>query len=289
MKKSIVTSILLIAVSGLLSGCQQTGEKNFKEETSFEAGGIEEIEINSESWDIELQNTESENIIISAEGKQKDKNNEPVIINNEGKKVIVKQQDEEGIGSGFSFGKEGTISISIPKKKLTQIILNNTYGDIKVMNAAAKNIAISNDSGAGKIERLLAENGRFISKDGEWSLKNSSIKELTVTSASGDNYITNVLSSKGEVTSTDGEIVMKDTVEGESLHTETKSGDITISYKETPTSLKVTANSNSFDITVDLNNFKKTVNAENSIEGTVDEGLNKLDVVSKSGVINIMK
>ncbi|MED4454938.1 DUF4097 family beta strand repeat-containing protein [Metabacillus fastidiosus] len=289
MKKGIVTSILLIAVSGLLSGCQQTGEKNFKEETSFEAGSIEEIEINSESWDIELQNTESENIIIAVDGKQKDKNNDPVIINNEGKKVTVKQQDEKGISGGFSFGKEGTISISIPKKKLAQITLNNTYGDIKVMNTAAENIIVSNDSGAGKIEGLSAKKGNFISKDGEWSLENSSVKELTVTSAAGDNYITNVLSSKGTITSTDGEIVMKDTIEGESLRTETKSGDITISYKETPTSLKVTANSNSFDITVDLNNFKKTVNAKNSIEGTVDEGLNKLDVVSKNGVINIMK
>ncbi|MED4531550.1 DUF4097 family beta strand repeat-containing protein [Metabacillus fastidiosus] len=287
MKNSIVTSIILITVSGLLSGCQQTGEKNFKEETSFEVGSIEEIEINSESWDIELQNTETENIIIAVDGKQKGKNNDPVIINNEEKKVTVKQRDEKGISSGFSFGKEGTISISIPKKKLAQITLNNTYGDIKVMDAAAENITVSNDSGTGKIEGLSAEKGKFISKDGEWSLENSSVKELIVTSAAGDNYITNVISSKGEITSTDGEIIMKDAIEGESLRAETKSGDITISYKETPTSLKVTANSNSFDITVDLNNFKKTVNAENSIEGTVGDRLNKLEAISKNGVINI--
>ncbi|MCM3738436.1 DUF4097 domain-containing protein [Bacillus cytotoxicus] len=199
----------------------------------------------------------------------------------------MNQKDQKGIFEGFSFRKKGMIYISIPKKKVDVITLNNRSGDIKMHDIATKNIVISNDSGAEKIEGLSANKGNFTSKDGELSLKDSSFKELTVASTTGDNYITSITSPKTKITSTDGEVSIKDIVEGKSLFVETKSGDIAVSYKEAPTSLMLTANSNSSDITVNLNNFKKEMDTGKSKEGTIGATSNKLEVLSKEGTIKI--
>ncbi|MFD3448999.1 DUF4097 domain-containing protein [Microbacteriaceae bacterium 4G12] len=282
----ILASTALIVIGGLIFSITGVGAKSF-EKKSFEVDRIEEIEINNESWDIEFQNTEANQIKIEAEGKQKDKKKIPVTIINDGKKIVVNQKDLKGAFEGFNFGKKGTIYISIPKNEVDAITLNNKFGDIKMNGIATKNIVISNDSGAEKMEGLSADTGKLTSKDGELSLKDSSFKELTVASTTGDNYITSVTSPKMRITSTDGEVAIKDIKEGKLLFVKTKSGDIAVSYKEAPTSLMLTANSHSSDITVNLNHFKKKTNTEKSKEGTIGDASNKVEVFSKDGTIHI--
>lgn len=285
MKKIILAFIAIIVIGGLAFSIKEVGGKRFEKENSFEADSIKEIEINNESWDIEFKNTESKKITISVEGKQQDKKDDPVTMKQNGKKIVVNQQDQ-GI-EGFSFGKKGTIYISIPKDEVDAIIVNNKFGDIKMNNVTTKNVVISNDSGTEKIEGLSADKGKFTSKDGELRLKDSSLKELTVASTTGDSYLTSVISPKMKITSTDGEVSIKDTKEGKSLLVETKSGDITVSYNEAPTSLTLAANSDSSDITVNLDGFKKRQQTKKSKEGTIGDGLNKLGLLSKHGTINV--
>nr|WP_307226968.1 DUF4097 family beta strand repeat-containing protein [Bacillus chungangensis] len=281
----IFVFVAFIAIGGLALSVKEAGGKSFKKKYSFEAGSVEEVEINNESWDIAFKNTEVKKVIIAVEGKRQDKKNDPVTIKHSEKKMTVNQEDQ-GI-EGFSFGKKGTIYISIPKGEIDAIILNNKFGDIRMNDVTTKNIVISNDSGAEKIERLSADNGKFVSKEGELRLKDSSLKELTIASTTGDNYLAGVISPKMKITSTDGEVLIKDTKEGKSLLVETKSGDITVSYKEAPTSLTLAANSDSSDITIDLEGFKKKQHTEKSKEGTIGDGLNKLGLLSKHGTINV--
>ncbi len=283
----ILTCTALIVTGGLIFSFKEVRGKSFEKENSLDADSIEEIEINNESWDIEFKNTKSKKITIEVKGKQKDKKRDPVTINNDGKKIKINQKDQKGILEGFSFGKKGTIYISIPKNEIDTITLNNSFGDIKMNDVATKNIVISNDSGAEKIEGLSADNGKFTSKDGELSLKDSSLQELTVASTTGDNYISNVTSPRIKVTSTDGEISIKNAKEEKSLFVETKSGDIAVSYKESPTSLMLTVNSLSSDTTVNLGSFKKKRDTEKSKEGTIGDAANKLEVLSKEGTIKI--
>ncbi|WP_242218636.1 DUF4097 family beta strand repeat-containing protein [Bacillus cereus group sp. BfR-BA-01380] len=287
MKKMILASTALLVTGGFVFSFKEVEGKSFEKEKSFEANRIEEVEINNESWDIKFKNTKSKKITIEVEGKQKDKKKDPVTIKNDGKKIEMNQKDQKGLLEGFSFGKKGTIYISIPKNEIDTITLNNRFGDIKMNDIAAKNIVISNDSGAEKIEGLSADKGKFASKDGEFSLKDSSLKELTVASTTGDNYITSVTSPKIKVTSTNGEVAIKNATEGKTLFVETKSGDISVSYKEAPTSLMLTANSHSSDVTVNLDRLKKKRDTEKSKEGTIGDASNKLEVLSNEGTIKI--
>ncbi len=288
MKKIILASTAVIVIGGLAFCLKGVGAKSFEKEKSFEVDRIEEVEINKESWNIEFKNTKSKKIIIEVEGKQKDKKKDPVIIKEDGKKVVVSQKDQKGgFFEGFSFGKKGTIYVSIPKDGIDTITMNNSSGDMKMKDVTTKNLVISNGSGSGNIEGLSADTGKIISKSGEYSLKNSSLKELNVSSTAGDNYITNVTSPKMKVTSKDGEVSIKEAKEGKSLFVETKSGDIAVSYKKAPTSLALTANSNSSDITVNLDKFKKKKNTENSMEGAIGDETNKVELLSGKGVINV--
>ncbi|MET7021455.1 DUF4097 family beta strand repeat-containing protein [Bacillus mycoides] len=288
MKKIILASTAVIVIGGLAFCLKGVGAKSFEKENSFEVDRIEEIEINKESWNIEIKNTKSKKITIAVEGKQEDKKKDPVTIKDDEKKIVVNQKDQKGgFFEGFSFGKKGTIYISIPEDGIDTITMMNSSGDIKMNDVTTKNLVISNGSGTGKIEGLSANKGEFISKDGELSLKNSSLKELNIASNTGDNYITNVNSPEIKVTSKDGEVSIKDIKEGKSLFVETKSGDIAVSYKKAPTSLAFTANSDSSDITVNLDGFKKRKNTGNLIEGMIGNGTNKLELLSRKGVINV--
>lgn len=137
------------------------------------------------------------------------------------------------------------------------------------------------------MEGLSADKGEFTSKDGELNLKNSLLHELIVTSTSGDSYITGVTSPEMNITSTDGEVSIRELQEGKSLRVETKSGDITVSYKAAPASLMLTTNSDSSDINVDLDGFREKESTEKTKAGMIGDGANKLELISKNGTIQV--
>lgn len=287
MRKMLTVLFVLMAIGVLVSGCQGIGKASYHHETSLEAKRIEEIVVHNDSWDIEFKHTDSPNITVICDGKQLDEKSAPVTIDQDGKKMIITQQDQGGITGGFTLGKNGTIYISIPNHEIDTITLNNDAGDIKMKDIAVQHIFLANNSGFGHIEGLSADKGEFASKDGEFTLKDSSLNELKVTSGSGDNYLTRVISPDMTITSTAGEVSVTEVEEGKWLHVETNSGDITVSYITPPASLKLMANSDSADIGVGLDGFTEQQNTEKSMEGTIGDGSNTLELVSHAGTITV--
>ncbi|MBK5489788.1 DUF4097 family beta strand repeat protein [Bacillus sp. TH17] len=288
MKKIIVIAILLITIASMVFGFKTFHMKDFKKENSFEINNIKEIEVDNENWDIEFKSTDSNKIVISAQGQRLDKEIDPVKIENDGNKMMIKQEQKmNGFVNGFTFRKKNIISIFIPKKEIDKIVLNNKSGDVKISDIAVKHIVTKSKSGDEMIVGLSAEKGEFISQSGELVLKDSSVQELNIKSTTGDNYITNVSNSNMNITSTSGEVLLKDMKEGKSLFVETKSGDIGVRYKGVPASLKLTAKSNSADIMVNVNGLKKDKNTEKIKEGTIGDAKNKVEILSETGVIYI--
>lgn len=148
-------------------------------------------------------------------------------------------------------------------------------------------MTISSESGSTMVKGLAANKGELISKDGEIKISDSSLEELLVSATNGDSYITNVSSPKTKITSSSGEVVLKEIDEEKSLLIETGSGDITISYKNNPQSLDLSASSDSADITVDLKGLNKKEVSGNSMSGTIGKSSNKLELISKAGIINV--
>ncbi|PKJ57607.1 hypothetical protein CWE34_03945 [Bacillus sp. SN10] len=288
MKKIIVIAILVITIASAVFGFKVFQGKDFKMEKSFDINNIKEIDVDNENWDIEFKSTDANKIVISAQGEQVDKEIDPVKIENDENKIVIKQKQKMNrFFNGFTFRKKNSISIAIPKKEIDKIVLNNKSGDVKIRDIVVKSIMTKGKSGDGMIVGLSAEKGEFISQSGELVVKDSSVQELNIKSTTGDNYITNVSNSSMKITSTSGEVLMKDMTEGKSLFIETKSGDIGVRYKGVPASLKLTAKSKSADVIVDLKGLKKDKNTEKIKVGTIGDAKNEAKILSETGVIYI--
>ncbi|MBE7095723.1 MULTISPECIES: DUF4097 family beta strand repeat-containing protein [Bacillus cereus group] len=288
MKNIIVIAILFITIASAVFGFKVFQGKGFKKEKSFEINHIKEIEVDNENWDIEFKSTDANKIVISAQGKRVDKEIDPVEIEQAGNKVIVKQkQKATKFFNGFTFRKKNSISIAVPKKEIDKIVLKNKSGDVKIKDIEVKNIVTKSESGDEMVVGLSAEKGEFISQSGELAVKDSSVQELNIRSTTGDNYITNVSNLNMKITSTSGEVLLKDMKEGKSLFVETKSGDIGARYRGVPTSLKLTAKSNSSDVMVNVNGLKKDKNTEKVKAGTIGDAKNEVKIISKTGAIYI--
>ena len=287
-KKIIVIAILFITIASAVFGFKVFQGKDFKREKSFEINNIKEIEVDNENWNIEFKSTDANKIVILAQGKRVDKEIDPVKIEYEGNKVVIKQkQKATRFFNGFTFRKKNSISIAVPKKEIDKIVLNNKSGDVKISDIVVKSIVTESESGDEMVVGLSAEKGAFISQSGELAVKDSSVQELNIKSTTGDNYITNVNNLNMNITSTTGEVLLKDMTEGKSLFVETKSGDIGVRYKGVPTSLKLTAKSNSSDVMVNVKGLKKDKNTEKVKAGTIGDAKNEVKILSETGAIYI--
>ncbi|WP_141537614.1 DUF4097 family beta strand repeat-containing protein [Bacillus wiedmannii] len=287
LKKIIVIAILFLTIASVVFGFKTFQGKDFKKEKSFEINHIKEIEVDNENWDIEFKSTDANKIVISAQGQQVDKI-DPVKIENDENKIVIKQKQKvTKFFNGFTFRKKNSISITVPKKEIDKIVLNNKSGDVKIRDIVVKSIVTKGKSGDEMIVGLSAEKGEFTSESGDLMLKDSSLQEVNITSTTGDNYVKNVKNENMNITSTSGEVLLKDMTEGKSLFVETKSGDIGVRYKGVPASLKLTAKSNSADIIVNVNGLKKDKNTEKIKAGTIGDAKNEVKIVSKTGAIYI--
>ena len=118
----------MVVIGGVVQP-QSSWWKSYKKEQSFDGNQIEEVEINSESWNIEFKSSKSKKITVTVDGKQQNSEKNPVSINKVGNKIKVQQQDSPGgILGNVSFGKKGTIHISLPNNGV------NMTSDLQVMS-----------------------------------------------------------------------------------------------------------------------------------------------------------
>ena len=285
MKKGIIASLVIIPIA-LVVALKVSGQQDYTNQQSFDAKQIEVLEINNESWNVELVGTTSKKLSIAVDGKQQKKQNAPVDIKKDGNKISIHQFDtDDGILKNISIGEKGTIQISIPTNTLRKIELNSNYGDIRINTIMTQEISMLNNSGTKIIKGLSAERGKISSQDGELKITDSAFKELTIAAANGDSYITNVSSPQMNITTTSGEIVLNEMNEEKALFIESGSGDITLSYSKAPQSLELIAKSESSDITINLKDFKKVKG--DSTKWKIGEASNRVKAISKEGVISI--
>lgn len=290
MKKKIVsTSVALVVIGGLAFGVYSYSakEKSFEKNMSYKADNIGSLKVDSDSWEVRVNKSDTNELTIYAEGKQIE--DDAVTFTKEGETLAIRQneQGQNGFLGGFTFGKKGTIQINVPESGVENIEMTSDDGNIAMSDISADHIIVESNASDGRFERVSADTGKFASKDGMLSMKESSVNKLVVTSASGDNYMNNVNSSEAKVNSVDGVISIKEINEGKSLEVKTEAGDIEVSYKKAPTSLSLTAESGSSDIALDIKGLKKNRDTKNVKKGKVGQGSNELNLTSEDGLIHV--
>lgn len=281
---------MVTAIVGVGMVCQSTqaSAKSYQDKLTVAGDKVKQIDMKTASWDVEISESDSSEVNVSVEGKQRNKKIVPVTMKQKDKCLVIEQKEQDkGMFGGFSFGVEGTISIKVPKGKLAELTIQNKSGDLTINQLSADKIVIDNQEGEEHLAGLTANSASFQSNDGDISLRDSEIKALTVRTTSGELTVDGVTSDDANVLSKESEIIIRNAVEGKKLNVESSTGDVNISYKKVPTSLSVSASTGAKDLEIGLDKFKVEKGSNGSKKGLVGKGENSLKVKSDKGTVSI--
>ncbi|MEK5027943.1 DUF4097 family beta strand repeat-containing protein [Paenibacillus sp. FSL M7-1046] len=285
--KWIWISMAVVLVGILVVGLQG-GAQDFELTEDFPANEIQGIEMNNDSWDLVVKESTDNQVHIDIEGYQTDKQKAPVVVTRNSNNLVI-QQDKQigGAFSAFSFHKEGTITVFIPKNTVERVRMVNNDGDINIRTLATHNLIVENKAGSVKFNQVEADSGDLNLIEGDLNVKDSSFDRIDVAARGNDLYFKNVTSSVMNLYSKSGEIVLGGVAEKGEMRVETSTGDIQVGYQTEPSNLKVAVENAKGDTTVHLKNLLTTKNTDKNVDGTIGDGENLLQVKSKSGSINI--
>ncbi|AJS58251.1 DUF4097 family beta strand repeat-containing protein [Paenibacillus sp. IHBB 10380] len=242
--------VMIVGLVGVLFMTSQFGSKKLEITEHISSEEVQSIEIMNDSWDIEVKESIDNQVYVDITGKQKDKKKAPVVVTHKDNQLIIQQHKQiGGAFSAFTFEKEGTITILIPKNTVEQVTLINNEGDLNIQTLATQKLTLQNQAGNVKFNQVEAS-------------------------------VLNVFSKNGE-------IVIKRVDEKGEMNVETETGDIQVAYQNAPSSLKVAVENAKGDTTVNLANLSTTKNTDAEVHGTIGAGENSLHVKSYSGSIGI--
>ncbi|WP_082722698.1 DUF4097 family beta strand repeat-containing protein [Paenibacillus jilunlii] len=277
-----------VVLAGILGIASQVGSRKLEISEHFPPEAIQSIDIINDSWDLEVEESADNQIHVDITGRQKDKKKTPVAVTRRANRLII-QQDKliGGAFSAFTFQKEGTIRLSIPKNTVEQVSVVNHQGDLNFRALATHDLIVQNQAGNVKFNQTEADSANFNLIEGDLSVNNSSFGRMDVAAKENDLYFKNVTSSVMNVFSKSGEIVLHGMEEKGEKRIETITGDIQIVYKTAPSSLKVAVENTKGDSTVHLANLITTKDTDEDVNGTVGAGGNSLYAKSYSGSIDV--
>lgn len=283
--KKIICLILFICIG--LFGIVIFGKQKTNLTQDFSMEKVKKIKIDNNSWDLLFKSSHDDEIHVETSGKD-DKSEKPVDIGLEKGVLHVTQNDaSDSFIGGFTFGSRNKIIVYLPKYLSSPINVENKNGDITMENVSLSDLKLSNSSGNQKIINVKLDNASLTSESADTTIKDSSIKKLQAESKSGGLYFTNVSDNEIYASTGSGEIVFKDFTEHQASDINTDSGDISVSYKIKPASLKLSVTSKSKDVSVRLDDLKLEVDTEGKKEGAIGRRNNSLKISSDTGTINI--
>ncbi|MNI05318.1 hypothetical protein D3C73_582670 [compost metagenome] len=277
-----------VVLAGILGIASQVGSRKLEISEHFPPEAIQSIDIINDSWDLEVEESADNQIHVDITGRQKDKKKTPVAVTRKANRLII-QQDKQigGAFSAFTFQKEGTIRVSIPKNTVEEVSVVNNEGDLNFRALAAHELIVQNQAGNVKFNQTEADSANFNLMEGDLTVNNSSFGKMDVAAKGNDLYFKNVTSSIMNVFSNSGEIVQNGMGEKGEKRIETKTGDIQVVYQTAPSSLKVAVENTKGDSTVHLADFLTTKDTDGDVNGTIGGGENSLYVKSYSGSIGV--
>ena len=247
----------------------------------YDAKGIENIEILSNSTDVSIYKSENDKITVKATDIYK----KCFSVSTQNKTFSVDLSDEEKTVDtfmNFSFGffgskKDSKIEVYLPEKYYNSIYIEENYGDVKVENTDCGKISIDNDSGDTVLKNVEAKNNLKINSDySDVELNSVKSKNLTAISADcGDIKINNSNLSNLDVDSNYGDIKVDNSVISESLNFISNAGDTEIyntqlncnsKFKANYGDIKLNINGNkeNYTIQLDVNLGDANIDSENT-------------------------
>lgn len=136
-----IFGILLLVVGYVIWG------NSYQSQASevFSTEEVEQIEIYTKEWDVQVEQTKSKKIKVVAEGLGK---NKTVEASMNGNTLLVDQKKSEGgLFGGFSFKNNKKIKVMLPTSYSKKVNVKTKSGDVHLNKMPIGNMNVSSDSG----------------------------------------------------------------------------------------------------------------------------------------------
>ncbi len=273
MKIRILLSILCLF---LLAGCGQKEKITAKD---YAADEISALRIQNASAPLKLSASPDDAIHVSArEGAVRLEDGQLTIIQTDGAKSALEQ---------FSFGKEKTLSISLPAGARLPISVKNNSGDLEISRISASDFCLENASGYCKFTDVTADSARISSDSGDIKISDGKIADLELQTDSGYVTLKSPAAENIRIAAKSGEANLSQLNPKTNLDVSTDSGDIGVAYQSAPESLNFQITSGSRDITAKLWGAHYETDTDGCKKGTIGAGARRLTVESAAGTVVI--
>ena len=254
----IVLAIIGYASGGKLSlsinnsGIHVPNEQSFVT-NSYELDAFTSVNINIEHGDVEILPSDSYSIEISTF--------DTTDIMHEVKSgtltVDAKNSKDNGINIGFSSFETPTVKIYVPKdKKLSNIVLDSSFGDVNFENLNYQQLKLIVRHGDLSMENIVAGHTEITQSFGDISLRQFSSTSFVADSEHGDIDIDGELNGKSTFNSSFGDIDL------DLLNKESELGlDLNMSFGE------ISFNDQSIE-----GDFSQSLNGDNQLQISLSHG-----------------
>ncbi|MBM7663481.1 lia operon protein LiaG [Bacillus mesophilus] len=291
MKKIVVIALTLLVIGILGSAVTAAVTDTFTletvklhEESEINNSNIKNIKVNVSSSDIQLTPSESENIKVTLDGRVSEKVLDRYQFNVEenGESLHVNLDLELFFSIGVSIA-DLTVMIEVPDKHYKSIVLESSSGDIHVNQLTADELDTQSSSGDIHIDKVESKQSFILeSSSGSIEVLNSTAPSFTASASSGDISFREIHGNIAVNTSS-GEIKLDNEKVAGDFIAEASSGDVTVNYKESPTSLLIDFEGSSGDGDVSLENVNYEEKADDLIVGKIGDGKYTVKVRVSSG------
>lgn len=273
MLKKLIMAVLLLAIGlGIFIF--------FKQPTETITIGTYEvvpaIEADLQMMTIEMASSPDDKIHVLLEGKRG--NEEQLSIDHDETKLIVKEKNEKQWNDYITIGSQPKFIMQIPKTREISITISHKDGDSILKGLAVDAIQVKSTTGRVTIQNMTASVSDLQSTDGNVTIHNSVMENGSISTTSGNVTIRESKGTTLVAKSVDGQIKLTEATEQTDVRLKSKTGDIQVTYKTPPSSLKVLTSGEI--VKVELPSY-------NQKTGIIGEGTNMLSIETKDGMIQV--
>ena len=248
-KMFVVLLLGAILVTALLLLKQPT-----KTITIGEYEAMPHIDIALDVLNIEITSSPDDKIHVQIQGHNLKKDMLTITEKNN-RFFITEQQRENNWYENIHLRSMPVIIVKLPKSQSKSLTLHNVDGSSIIQNIILDTLQLETAAGFMNLNNISTSNAKLHSNDGTVTITKSAIDNLSITTRAGDVAIKESTGSGQTIQTDDGQIMITEAIEQPNVYMKSNSGDISIHYKKTPTSLQVTTSGENIIIT--LPNFDK--------------------------------
>ncbi|TLS37964.1 DUF4097 family beta strand repeat-containing protein [Pseudalkalibacillus caeni] len=265
----IALLVLIVGVAGSLFTIYQADGFSFKtvkinDQKTVKASGIDSIEVDTSSIDVNIVPTKGKDIRIELDGKVSEKLKDKIRLRVHENGDTIKIDIEER--NSFKFGvtiKSLDLTVQVPEKRFENITVDTSSGDIEV-------------------EDVEADGFHFSASSGDVTASNLKAASISIDTSSGDMVLNDLQGSlQGEASS--GRIMLDTKKITDDIEFNTSSGNVEIESAVQPDALILEFDGSSGEGNVDLKGMDYKVKEEHEIRGSIGKNGPKLIVNTSSG------